>query len=201
MNDPEHRTCLFRNVCINKGELNFYISSTKHDSLSQMKDYIPDGFDGGKMLHTGHLRGFTMPIKTVVGAMPSDSEFHHSKIAFLDANSWSFNYGHYFIDNVIPAFTAARLFNIPFTGTQQIIETNCKLFSILEEGFSARLIDYNHSLGTYREGCLSRFDGMWANFFDNAPLYIDQMKERNRDICFKRMFAGQGSTFGLKSIG
>ena len=81
-----------------------------------------------------------MPVKTIVKSLDPDTKFHHSQVAFLDANSWSFNYGHYFIDNVIPTFVAARLFNIPFNGTQQIIETNCRLFSTLEEGFSKRLI-------------------------------------------------------------
>lgn len=200
MNEAEHRTCLFRDVCMVDGELTFYVSANKNTYLSGMKDYLPEGFDGGKMLHTGHLRSFTMPIKTVVGAVPEAYSFHHSKIAFLDANSWSFNYGHYFIDNVIPTFTAAKLFNIPFTGTQQIIETNCRLFSSLEEGFSTKQVDYNHSLGTYQQACLDRVDKLWTHFFDNAPIYADAMKDKSQKVCFKRLIAGQGSTFGLKSI-
>lgn len=200
MNDAEHRTCLFRDVCLVNGELTYYISENKNTYLSEMKDYLPEGFDGGKMLHTGHLRSFTMPIKTVVGAVPKDYGFHHSKLAFLDANSWSFNYGHYFIDNVIPTFAAAMLFNIPFTGTQQIIETNCRLFSSLEEGFAYRKVDYNHSLGTYQTACLDRFDKMWMHFFDNAPIYADALKKDSKTMCFRRLISGQGSTFGLKSI-
>jgi hypothetical protein len=200
VNDAEHRTCLFRNVCLVDGDLTFYISANKNAYLSEMKDYLPEGFDNGNMIHTGHLRGFTMPIKSVVGAIPKDFGYHHSKIAFLDANSWSFNYGHYFIDNVIPTFAAAKLFNIPFTGTQQIMETNCRLFSTLEEAFSYRKVDYNHSLGTYQTACLGRFDKLWVHFFDNAPIYADALKKDSKTMCFKRLIAGQGSTFGLKSI-
>ena len=101
-------------------------------------------------------------------------------------------------DNVLTAFTAARVFNVPFSGTQQIIETNCRLFSGLEEGFSQKLVDYNHSMGTYRQACLAKFDGLWENFFDNPPLYLDNYQTST--ICFRKLFAGQGSTYGLKSL-
>lgn len=202
VNEAEHRTCLLRDVCVTDGQLFYYVSEHKDAAMAGMKDYLPEGFDNGKMFHTGHLRGFTMPIKTIVGAVPHDGrhEYHHSKIAFLDANSWSFNYGHYFIDNVIPTFASAMVFNIPFNGTQQVIETNCRLFSSLEEGFSARKIDYNHSLGTYRSACLGRFDTMWQHFFDNPPIYVDRLKDSKQGMCFKKLMVGQGSTFGLKSL-
>lgn len=105
------------------------------------------GFDGG-MFHTGHLRGLTIPIKVNFGSLATlkmnNSNFPLNKsysnismskmLTFLDANSWTFNYGHYMIDNVIPAFTAAKIFNIPFVHTQQLMETNCRLFSTLEPG-------------------------------------------------------------------
>jgi len=96
------------------------------------------------MFHTGHLRGFTIPIKMMYSPLSSVG-FNLSsstmvllskKLTFLDANSWSFNYGHYMIDNVIPAYTAAKVFNIPFVNAQQLFETNCRLFSTLEPGTS-----------------------------------------------------------------
>jgi hypothetical protein len=200
LNDPEHRTCYFRNVCVIGGDITYFISDNKKSSSENvMNDFLPSGFDGN-MYHTGHLRGFTSPIKTIVGSIPHEYPFHHSNITFFDSNSWTFNYGHYLIDNVIPAFTAAMVFNIPFEGTQQVIESNCRHFSVLEVAFSERIVTYNHSMGTYRQGCLEKLDGMWSHFFDSPPLYADLMKESGKNLCFRRFIAGQGSTFGLKSL-
>ena len=174
LNDPEHRTCLLRNVCVLNGTLFFFqrnqtADEDKSRSLSLPLDFTPQGINlkwysfvyyitktfllgfDGNMFHTGHLRGFTIPIKMLYGSLSqlisdgnkSGLNFKYSTISmskmltFLDANSWTFNYGHYMIDNVIPAFTAAKVFNLPFVQTQQLMETNCRLFSTLEPGEKA----------------------------------------------------------------
>ena len=126
------------------GELTFYVSANKNTYLSGMKDYLPEGFDGGKMLHTGHLRSFTMPIKTVVGAVPEAYSFHHSKIAFLDANSWSFNYGHYFIDNVIPTFTAAKVHTAHYTHTVYYTHYTDYIIHTIHTIHTVHYIHYTH---------------------------------------------------------
>lgn len=146
LNDPEHRACLLRNVCFSQGNLTYFVTAF-HNSIYP-KDYLPEGFNGN-VVHTGHLRGFTVPIQTQVGLIPLNYEWSNSSVAFFDANSWSFNYGHYLIDNVIPTFIATKLFNFPYRNIQQVFETKCRLFSVLEEGFSRRRIDYNKSLGNY----------------------------------------------------
>lgn len=192
LNNPAYRTCLYRNVCIVDGSLVYY------DRNSNVpEDYLPKGF-GGNIHHIGYLRAFTLPMKTVKGSIPGDFKFSDMNITFLDANSWSFNYGHYLLDNVIPTFAASKIFNLPYLGVQQLFETNCRLFSTLEPSFSDRIVTYNHSMGSYREACLAKLDTMWAHFFDRPPLYIDNLKSTS--LCFKKLIGGQGSTFGLKSI-
>lgn len=194
LNDPEHRVCVFRNMCIVNGSLTFYESPRTHESLPA--EYLPEGFDGN-MYHTAHLRGFTLPIKTVVGQIPSTHTLHHSKLAFLDANSWSYNYGHYMIDNVLTSFTGAQVMNIPFEGTQQVFETKCRQFSILEVGFSNKIVDFNHSMGTYQQACLEKFAN-WPVFYSNPPMYMDEMGTQS--TCFRKLMAGQASCFSLKSL-
>lgn len=195
LNDPEHRTCLFRNVCVDGGKLQFYISPERAATLP--KEYQIDGFNG-KMFHIGHLREYTLSMETVKSAVPTDIPFSHSKITFLDANSWSFNYGHYLLDNVLAAFTAATTFNIPFHGTEQLFETNCARFSVLDDAFTNRLVTYNKSMGSYKQACLEKLDGMHQYFFDYRPMYIDKLGSNK--FCFDKLMVGQGSTFGLKSI-
>eukprot|EP01031_Cornospumella_fuschlensis_P036554 gene36554-44344_t len=108
LNNPEFRMCLYRNICIVNGTLTYYKKAGNVPS-----DYLPEGFEG-RIHHLSYLRGFTMPIATHTGPIPADSTFHDAKLVFLDSNSWSFNYGHYLHDNVIPTFTAAKVFNLPF---------------------------------------------------------------------------------------
>jgi hypothetical protein len=195
LNNAEHRTCLMKNVCLLDGELTYFVSQELQTSVPE--DYQLNGFHGS-MFHTGHLRGFTLPFKTVNHSIPSDYSFTDSTISFLDANSFSFNYGHYLIDNVITAFAAAKIFNVPFVDTQQVFETNCVRFANLDDAYTNRLITFNRSMGTYRQACLEKLDGMYSHFFDYPPIYIDQSKGKN--MCFRRLMVGQGSTFGLKSV-
>jgi len=211
MNDPEFRTCKLRNVCLMDGQLTYYISNYTAKHVSQ--DYLPEGFYKGQgtMFHTGHLRGNTMPIKTVVGHAPSmhgsgqhgAASWHNPDVSvFLDAVSWSFNYGHYLIDNVLPVWFAARIFNIPFSSVQQLFETRCRQFTTLEAKFADNKVGYNHSLGTYQQACLARVEGMAHYFFNNQPLFADELAhaQSKKSVCFKTLVVGHGSTFGLKAV-
>lgn len=194
LNDAAHRTCLFKDVCAVNGKLTYF---SKYGPDRVAIDYIPQGFNGN-IFHVAYLRAFTLPINTIVGPMPAEYLYSKTDLTFLDANSWSFNYGHYLIDNTIPNFMAAKIFNLPIKGSQQLFENNCRLFSTLEPAFADRIVTYNRSMGTYRQACLAKLDGMYAHFFDKAPLYLDQMESTT--MCFKKLMVGQGSTFGLKSI-
>ncbi len=193
LNDPEFRTCLYKNVCMVNGDFSFYVRKNS----STPKDFTPEGF-GGNVNHLAYLRGFTVPVHTVTGEIPTDYKYSPIDLTFLDANSWSFNYGHYINDNVLPTYYASRLFNLPFIGSQQLFETNCQKFSTLDQSFTNRLVTYNHSMGTYHQACLEKVDKMYDHFFDHRPLYLDQMKDQT--LCFKRLMTGQGSSYGLKSI-
>jgi hypothetical protein len=194
LNDAAHRTCLFKNICAVNGKLTYY---SKHGAEEIPQEYLPDGF-AGNMFHVAYLRAFTLPVQSSVGPVPSGHQFSKVDLTFLDANSWSFNYGHYLIDNTIPNFMSAKLFDLPFEGTQQLFETNCRLFSTLEPAFADRMVTYNRSMGTYRQACLAKLDGMYAHFYDHKPLYLDDLQSST--LCFNKMMVGQGSTFGLKSI-
>lgn len=197
LNDPEFRTCLFKNMCVVNGSLTHYISSHVKETLAE--DYLPSGF-AGKMFHVGEIRAFTLPISTVVGEIPSHLSFHDSQVAFLDANSWSFDVGHYLVDNAIPAYAVARVFNVPFAKTVHLLETRCERFGELDEGFSRRVVDFNHSMGTYQEACLHNIEETGSMIFDHKPLYISELQRVKQDFCFHNMFVGQGSTFGTKSL-
>lgn len=192
LNNPEFRMCYYKNICMINGSLTYY---AKPGNVPQ--DYLPEGF-GGNIHHLSYLRGFTMPVNTSHGPVPANAPFHPTELTFLDSNSWTFNYGHYLHDNVIPTFTAAKIFNLPFTGSQQLMETSCRLFSTLEPAFSDRLVTYNKSMGSYRQACLHRLNTMWPFFYDLPPLYADDYSKST--VCFKKLISGQGSTFGLKSI-
>lgn len=194
LNDPEFRTCHIRNICLVNGSLTYF---QRYPENRVPKEYLPSGFEGN-IAHLSYLRGFTMPIKTSIGEIPSDYSFHDRKYMFLDANSWSFNYGHYLNDNVIPTFIVSKLFNFPIEEAQQVFETSCRLFSNLEPAFSDRIVTYNRSMGTYRDACLERLNHMWVYFYNYPPIYADAYKTKN--ICFHNLYLGAGSTFGLKSI-
>lgn len=197
LNNPEFRTCHYRNMCLVNGTLTYY---QKYLRDAVPKEYLPIGFDNGKIHHLSYLRGFTMPIATEYGAIPPTATFHNIPYIFLDSNSWSFNYGHYINDNVIPTFVASRLFNFRFEDSQQLFETSCTRFSTLEPAFANKIVTYNRSMGTYKNACLHRINSLYKHFYDHPPMFVDDPVNAQRTICFKNMISGQGSTFGLKSI-
>ena len=126
LNDAAHRTCLLQNICSENGKLTYY---SKYGSDIVSSEYLPEGFKGD-MFHVAYLRAFTLPLTMKVGSVPKENEFSTIDLTFLDANSWSFNYGHYLIDNTIPNFMAAKIFNLEYENTQQLFETNCRQFTI-----------------------------------------------------------------------
>lgn len=195
LNNPEFRTCHYRNVCLVNGTLTFFQKYPKDGPVPA--EYLPSGF-GGNVNHLSYLRAFTMPVSTEYSAIPAQYPFHNVKYAFLDANSWSFNHGHYLNDNVMPTFAASKLFRFPLEEAQQVFETKCRLFSTLEEAFSHRVVQYNRSLGTYQQACLNRLNSMWPHFYNHQPMYVDDL--RSQSLCFKNMITGQGSSYGLKSL-
>lgn len=182
-------------MCLINGVLTYFQKYPKSGNVP--KEYLPTGFDGN-INHLSYLRGFTMPVKTEYGEIPADYPFHNVTNVFLDSNSWTFNYGHYLNDNVMPTYAAAQLFQLDFTDSQQLFETSCRLFSTLEAAFANRVVTYNRSMGTYREACLHRLNTMWPYFYQHPPLYIDDFL--NKKICFKHLVTGQGSSYGLKSL-
>lgn len=195
LNNPEFRTCHYRNICLVNGTLTYFQKYPKDGPVPQ--EYVPAGFEGN-VNHLSYLRGFTMPVSTEYRRIPSEYAFHTTKYMFLDSNSWSFNYGHYLNDNVMPTFVASKLFQFPMEEAQQIFETNCRLFSTLEPAFADRAVAYNRSMGSYRQACLNKLDKLWPHFYNHPPLYVDDY--RSKTLCFRNMVTGQGSTFGLKSL-
>jgi hypothetical protein len=195
INEADTSVCMFNNICSLNGTLTYFVSERTKETVPT--EYLPEGF-GGNMFFTGHLRGLTLPIKTVVGKIPLNFKYHHVRLMFLDANSWSYNYGHYLNDNVIPTFAAAKVFNVPFEGSQQMLETYCGQFSTLEAGFADKVVDYNRSMGSYRQACLAKFEGLWKFFYDHPPIYLDKMQ--TTEVCFEKLIGGQGAAFGLRSL-
>lgn len=197
LNNPEFRTCHYRNVCLVNGSITYFQKYSKDGQVP--KEYLPEGFDGN-VNHLSYLRAFTMPVVTHYGPIDmSKSTFHPIKYTFLDSNSWSFNYGHYLNDNVMPTFVASKLFDFPIEESQQLFETSCRLFSTLEEAFSNRVVAYNRSLGTYRQACMNRLETMWPHFYNHPPLFIDKLSQ-DKGLCLQHLVTGQGSSFGLKSL-
>jgi hypothetical protein len=199
LNDPEFRSCHFRNICLINGTLTYFQKYAKGDSSFVSNEYLPNGFNDGYICHLSYLRAFTMQIKTEYEtAIPSSLPFHDIPLVFLDSNSWSFNYGHYLNDNIIPTFMIAKLFNLNFENSQQLFETSCRLFSTLEPAFANRIVTYNRSMGTYRNACLQRLNSMWIFFYKKPPIYVDDYV--GNSLCFQNLIIGQGSMFGLKSL-
>ena len=192
--DPKFRTCKVRNVCWEKGQLIYYEHPTLKHNVDRdflMEDINSEGFYAGQW----SPEPFYFAVKNT--SVPQHVPFDRSRIAYLDAHSNSYNYGHYILDNVFPHFVAAKLFDVDFTAGRQVFESSCKHFGSMPEKVAHYAVPFNSSLGTYRTACLEKMNMLWPFFFEKEPLYLEPVYTNS--VCFDTILVGQGSTFGLKS--
>lgn len=160
-------------------------------------EYLISTFNNN-LVYAGVSTPNTLVIRVESSTVPTNIAYDESEISFYDANSNSYNYAHYLLDNVFPHFAAAELFDVPFEGTKQIFETSCRHFGKHGERIAHGPIPYNMSLGSFRSACLHRLNHMWAYFFDYAPRYLEPVY--SNDVCFHNVIAGQGAMLGLRSV-
>lgn len=193
--NADFRVCHLKNMCFSEGKLLYY----RDPNLATVSsDFFPPAMNtshSGSMFYTGIIDFSIIPIHLIDVEMitnqsyPSKSKRRvRNKIAAFGATALSFNYGHYILDDVVPIFSAARIFNLPFDQIVQLLHHECDtLQDVLLYGIGPL---------TMRQACMERFNTMWPYFFNNAPKFLP----RENTICFDNIIAGHNIALGLRSL-
>jgi nucleoside-diphosphate-sugar epimerase len=190
----QFRACKLHNVCWSNGELTYYedpmFSKKKSLEKFSMASWKELFWFGSWATHasTFTVKREPLPIK--------DAVFDDAKYHFLDRNSASYNYGHYLLDNVAPTYIMAKQFNVDFNDTRQVFEHSCRQFDAWNESVSQTKLGFIDQ--TFREACVEKLNTWWKYFYNYPPMYLEPIFTQD-NICFKTLFVGQGSTFGLKT--
>lgn len=185
-----NRVCLFENVCWVDDHLVFY----EDPSLRAITpDFLwPESFtaNGGDLVHLNYLGTKWSPV-IEKGPLPKEAPLNSSVTFLFGQNSYSDNFGHLLIDDLIPALQGLSVFNLP-------LDHGLLLFSDLCENLGSK--DINPYVNRPRkEVCLDNFR-VYTPLVMGRPA-VDMMEEwKGQTICMKNLIAGHSSTFSLRTL-
>ncbi len=198
------RTCHFKNVCINQGEIMYFkdpvlqhLSKTYFPSAGMIDESIFDKLLSVQLPHYNNMVRFD--IRDDI-PFPQDAPRGPARIGFLDKVSHVWNIGHYLLDNTLPHFVASRIFGLPFDEGVQVFREQCSDYlHDLPTSLPARenvIIDNDLFQGNLRESGLQMIKQLTPFFLNYDSIF----HEKEHVMCFPDLIAGQGSTFGIHSI-
>ena len=200
--DSQIRVCHFRNVCLNEGKLLYFQKPILRS--------LPNEFhDLNKFIALGTVRDLgTADVAAkdtryleveLVSNFSFPKHAHPHKLGLLDDVSLSYNIGHYLIENVIPHFAAANIFNLDISDGVQVFQNPCHYFGLnnpTEQGFPTVVMNGTVLDGDIHDICLATITSLYPYFFNHKPLFSEQ----ENMLCFDSAVAGQSSAYGLRSL-
>ena len=202
------RVCEFRSVCWASGSLVFFrdrsflTSSDIHLHGSSKMGLESNATTGGggflalSYMHDGvsiNERELSLPAPlwspaVVDEPIPASFAFSSAPIHFLDSPAFADNFGHFLIEHILSAYTAADSFGLDFTTVassgQLVMYRKCML--------------HGHLDGKLRSDvCRWRYEETLKSFFDLPIIYLESL-HHTETLCFRRLLAGHASAYSLK---
>ena len=184
-NSLTRRVCKFENICRINGTFYFY-SDTKSVPLASFN---------GKLLRLGYKSHNEWSPVISLSSIPDGIPFSNLTYNLLYETSYSENFGHFLIDDMLPQFFAIDLWDIPTDDFQLIASKFCDLSDATSAGTFDKSSPLNPNT-TRKQTCINKYNTLYKYIFD-API---QILEETKDLCFKNLIAGHAHTFSLNSL-
>jgi hypothetical protein len=195
-NLARNRLCHFENICWVNDQLVFYEDPGLRASTP---DYLwPESFraDGHEpMLYLGYLDGSRWSPAIETGPLPESTVINASATFLLGEKSFSDNFAHLLIDDLIPALQGLSMFDFPLDSGLLLSLSGCSRASEL----------YNpDDITPYANR--PRKDVCFDNYNTYAPLLlgrpmVDVRQEwKGATVCMRHALAGHSSVFGLRTL-
>lgn len=192
LNDRRSRVCHLRNVCFYRSDSQsslppvlIYFENPTFTGLGTLPDQV-SFHSVSRLLMMSQLAAKNITAESSRNRFMSIHFANHTKgfpegliapedqdtVVFLDDNTWA-NYGHFLLDNVIPAFIAAETFNIEYSRMKLIYLSSC-LHMLRVDPFMDN--PYCYALGkrcTHQEYCMSLIFSLSHFFFDRQTIFLD----------------------------
>ena len=186
-NSYKRRVCRFQNVCRINGTYYYYYDPKVVNPLLS--------FTNGKFLRLGY-KSYDWIISSQVGKVPNSIPYSNTTYNLLYETSFSDNFGHFLIDDMLPQLFAFDMWDIPVTSDDVtlVISNFCELKEMTASGLVDIKSPLNPSI-TRKRACMKKYKEMLGYIFD-FPLQTND----DVDMCFKYLIAGQSHTFSLNSL-
>lgn len=185
LTSPRHRLCMFNDVCIVNGAVTYYLDDTL-ESVSPIGTSIQDIELFLSAHYFYHDLGKWKP-NIVHGPRPTELAFApEERVYVLDELTYSENFAHLLIDNLLSAYAAFEVFGLDITEAQIIGMRDCDHF--LDKGLIIG--------GVPSEVACKRNVASWTAALFTYP-YLQPPYRNN--FCVRKLVAGQGPAFALSS--
>ena len=184
-NSYKRRVCKFENVCRINGTFTYFANRDSAVPLTSFND--------GKLLRLGY-KSYDWAPHVVFDTIPTNIPYSKTTYNLLYETSYSDNFGHFLIDDMLPQLFALNMWNIPVNDVTFVVSKYCELKGITSKG----LVDIESPLNpnmTRNEACINKYNTIYKYIFD-APMQTNDIE----DICYQKLIAGQSHTFSLNSL-
>lgn len=195
-NLARNRMCHFENVCWVNDHFVFYEDP-------RLRAATPDflwpqplaASSGGALLHLGYPEGTEWSPVIIRGPLPKDAIINSSASFLLSENSYSDNFAHLLIDDLIPSLQGLSVFGLPLESGLLLSLSACAKASrwYEPEGITP------YAGRSRKEVCLDNYRKYTALVLGRPMLDI-QKKWSGTTVCMKHLLAGHSSVFSLRTL-
>lgn len=188
-NSKEHRVCEFENLCWWDGEFRAFMDPAKYEQENFPNHLLLESFGRRKLTRGGYWDySFTPVVK--YEAIPTNGTLWGNRSLYLmDSVSFTYNVGHYLLDNVAPQFFAMDMFDQlgNIDDAQVLLREGC--YRNTENKFNGTLCNVIYN---------STWDFWWN--YPVIPLRDGPGITSVPNTCFRRILLGQTSAFNLMEL-
>jgi hypothetical protein len=181
--DRTFTVCKFENICYVDGKLTFF-------GDPELFPHIPSSIKPWTgMVATSYLKPRSLEITTQLGPMPDSLPLGEHDVYLLQSSSFSDNFGHMMIDDMMPGFIALDMFDLHTDAVRIIMNPGC---------FFEQHWYMNPTYKIPRKEICEKNYRLWSKYLWDAPIWME--KDTPKNVCFRTAIAGHSSAFSLSSL-
>ena len=195
-NLARNRLCHFENICWVNDRFVFYEDPQLRASTPDL--VWPESFDANghkAMLHLGYLDETGWSPVVEQGPLPESAVINASVTFLIGEKSFSDNFAHLLIDDLIPALQALFVYNFPLDSGLLLSVSGCASASWLYDPDA--ITPYANR--SRKEVCLDNYSTYAPLVLGRSVLDVRQ-EWKDTTICMRHALAGQSSVFSLRTL-
>jgi len=194
-NLARNRICHFENLCWVRDQFVFYEDPTLNATPNFLRIESLMESEGGPLLHLGYTENTGWSPKVIHGPLPPEAPINSSAIFLLSENSYSDNFAHLLIDDLIPALQGLSVFNFNRNDGLLLSLSGCAKTSRFYQPDS--ITPYANR--TRRDVCLDNYS-VYTPLVLGRPFIDIKTEWIGKTVCLRHVLAGHSSLVSLRTL-